>query len=98
LGSIYETKTPQGSVMIRPRPEVALLADAWRRAVTVLKEYGLTAVSRGRVEELPPDAAESRWAGLISRDPLERMLRRRETSIADFQRRRPARPAPGDAQ
>jgi hypothetical protein len=98
LGSIYETKTPQGSVMIRPRPEVALLADAWRRAVTVLKEYGLTAVSRGRVEELPPAAAESKWAGLISNDPLERMLRRRQTSLADFQRQRPARPAPGGAQ
>src|SRR5262245_40631133 len=52
-GGTYETKTPQGSVMIRPRPEVALLADAWRRTLAILRDFGLTAVSGGRVEELP---------------------------------------------
>jgi P27 family predicted phage terminase small subunit len=96
LGATYETKTPQGSVMIRPRPEVALAADAWRRAAAMLAAFGLTPVARSRVETLPSDPASSRWAGLLN-DPLERMLRRREGAVAEFQRQRPVRPGSGGA-
>jgi phage terminase small subunit len=81
-GATYETTTPAGSTMIRPRPEVPLAADAWRRASAMLREYGLTAVSRARVEAAPPDRPDSRWAGLLG-DP-----------IAAFRRQRPASPSP----
>lgn len=35
--------------MLRARPEVAIAADAWRRAKIMLGEFGLSPASRGRV-------------------------------------------------
>jgi phage terminase small subunit len=81
-GATYETTTPAGSTMIRPRPEVALAADAWRRASSMLQQFGLTPVSRARVEARPPDAPDSKWLGLLT-DP-----------ISAFRRQRPASPSP----
>jgi P27 family predicted phage terminase small subunit len=55
-GATYETTTPQGSTLVRQRPEVVLLADAWRRAASMLREFGLTPSSRGKVEVVPDPA------------------------------------------
>ena len=49
-GSTYETTTQAGSTLHRPRPEVAIASDAWRRAVIALAQLGLTPRSRGNVE------------------------------------------------
>jgi len=88
-GATYETTTPAGSTMSRQRPEATLLADAWRRATAMLQQFGLTPVSRSKVEELPPDTGGSKWAGLLKNDPLERLLRAKEsTSVEAFQRQR----------
>jgi P27 family predicted phage terminase small subunit len=93
-GATYECKTEAGAIMRRARPEQAIAADAWRRAAQMLASFGLTPASRSKVETLPPDASASKWAGLLN-DPMERLLHRREGSMAAFQRRRPARPGPG---
>ncbi len=41
------------TTMIRPRPEVAIAADAWRRAKQMLQEFGMTpsAITRLKVEQ-----------------------------------------------
>ena len=55
-GYTYETTTAQGSTLIRPRAEVALLADAYRRAVALMVRFGLTPADRGRLTaEDPPE-------------------------------------------
>lgn len=48
-GATYSTTTPTGSVMHRPRPEVSMAADAWRRTKGALVELGLTPAARTRV-------------------------------------------------
>ncbi len=55
-GATYEAETVAGGVMIRPRPEVAIAADAWRRVKGMLTEFGLTPASRSRVQT--PDKGE----------------------------------------
>lgn len=51
-GQSYECRTSAGSVMRRTRPEQAIAADAWRRAMHALEEFGLTPASRSKVEGL----------------------------------------------
>lgn len=48
-GLTYESSTPTG-VIVRPRPEVAMRADSWKRFLKALAELGLTPMSRGRVQ------------------------------------------------
>jgi P27 family predicted phage terminase small subunit len=50
LGSTYECRTESGAVMYRVRPEAGLAADAWRRAMRGLCEFGLSPSSRGRID------------------------------------------------
>jgi P27 family predicted phage terminase small subunit len=54
-GLIYQTTTAAGDQMIRPRPEVAIAADSWRRIHKMLVEFGLTPASRTRVEAERPE-------------------------------------------
>lgn len=49
-GRVYETVTETGSTIFRPRPEVAMLADADRRFKAYLVEFGLTPAARSRVK------------------------------------------------
>lgn len=55
------------SVMIRPRPEVAMASDAWRRINTMLQQFGLTPASRSKVSGAPVE----------EEDPLEALLNKR---------------------
>lgn len=52
-GRTYETKSENGSVMIRPRPEVALLRAAERTQLTLLGRFGLTPSDRPNVAAGP---------------------------------------------
>lgn len=63
-GRVYETKTETGSLICRPRPEVAMLADADRRFRAYMIEFGLTPAARSRVNS---DGGEVRRA-----DPAEK--------------------------
>lgn len=49
-GLTYTTTTTQGCEMVRPRPEVAIAADAYRRVLMVLREFGCAPVSRLRLD------------------------------------------------
>ncbi len=49
-GQSYECATTAGAVMRRTRPEQAVAADAGRRAAHLLEQFGLTPVSRSKVE------------------------------------------------
>ena len=64
-GSTYEATTAAGAVMHRARPEQAIAADAWRRAATMLQQFGLTPSSRSKVEVLEPVQPRSRWERLM---------------------------------
>lgn len=48
-GRTYKVTTESGATMIRPRPEVAMGADAWRRVQGALIQFGLTPSSRSKV-------------------------------------------------
>jgi P27 family predicted phage terminase small subunit len=83
-GSTYEATTEAGAVMHRARPEQAIAADAWRRAATMLQQFGLTPASRSKVEgHLPPLSA--------SADPLERLRGGAADALEQFHRRHPRR-------
>lgn len=64
-GPVQTVRTKAGGEMVRQRPEVAMAANAWRRVMAALAEFGLTPASRTRVAG---DVAET--------DPLEEFLRR----------------------
>ena len=48
-GATYTIRTASGRV-IRPRPEVAIASEAWKRTLRALTEFGLTPASRVRLE------------------------------------------------
>lgn len=48
-GATYSTITLQGAEMIRPRPEVGIAQDAWKRIKSILPEFGLTPSARVRL-------------------------------------------------
>jgi P27 family predicted phage terminase small subunit len=63
-GLTYESSTPTG-LIVRPRPEVGMRTDSWKRFLKALAELGLTPLSRGRIQiPLPPEDS----------DPLEEFL------------------------
>lgn len=66
-GRTYQTTTQSGAIMYRTRPEVALAADAWRKADHILSAFGLTPSARSKVQTV----AE------IQRDPFEEFLGRK---------------------
>jgi hypothetical protein len=53
-GASYECRTASGGGMRRARPEQAFAADAWRRALAGLRDFGLTPRSRNQIEIDPP--------------------------------------------
>ena len=85
-GAVYQTTTPAGCPMWRPHPCVAIAADAWRRASTMLKEYGLTSASRARVNAAPEDVPPTVWAKLHAA-ALDRKYFDRTTPPAPRRRR-----------
>ena len=56
-GATYEATTEAGATMHRARPEVAIAADAWRRAHNALQCLGLSPTSRPKVEGIAPPLA-----------------------------------------
>jgi P27 family predicted phage terminase small subunit len=68
-GHTYEATTEAGSTMIRPRPEVRLRADAWRRAHDGLQQLGLTPAAIGKVSALGPTAAKDPVAQFKAQRP-----------------------------
>ncbi len=62
-GRTYELETKFGS-MIRPRPEVGMAADAWRRVHRMLTEFGLTPSSRSRIQ-IPAEAPEDEFTAFL---------------------------------
>ncbi len=52
LGLVYEMQTEGGQTMRRPNPEVAMASDAMKRSLNMLREFGLTPSSRGKVSAL----------------------------------------------
>lgn len=50
-GLTYESFTEHGRI-IRPRPEVAIAADAWRRAWTAAAGFGLNPSARSKVNRV----------------------------------------------
>jgi P27 family predicted phage terminase small subunit len=65
-GRVYETTTETGSTIFRPRPEVAMLADADRRFRAYLIEFGLTPAARSKVRMEPNGATQDPAAEFIA--------------------------------
>lgn len=49
-GTTYETVNENGTVLTRTYPQVALAAEAWKRAKSMLIEFGLTPSARGKLK------------------------------------------------
>lgn len=68
-GFTYETKTEQGSTLIRRRPESEIVADAWRRVMNGLTHFGLTPAASPKVamvgDQDPKNAREATIAALV---------------------------------
>lgn len=97
------TNTVTGSVLQRPRPEVRLAQDAWKRTLAGLVQLGLSPVMRTRLHVLPDPDHPSRWVGRIKApDPIEQLRRRRRRReattdpVASYRALKP-RPGPRDA-
>ena len=60
-GATYESATQTGTI-IRPRPEVAIASDAWKRMNRMLVEFGLTPAARSRLSIEPPMTEADREA------------------------------------
>jgi P27 family predicted phage terminase small subunit len=67
LGTTYETTTQTGDVMIRPRPEVMMRNDAFRRYRAMLVEFGLTPSARAKVSAAGEEEKESDFAAFMKR-------------------------------
>jgi P27 family predicted phage terminase small subunit len=61
---VYSVVAENGSITWRKRPEVEIAQDAWRRAKTMLTEFGLTPAARSRVSGKTADSG----------DPLEKWM------------------------
>lgn len=55
VGRVYSTLTVTGSRVYRPRPEVAMATDAWKKASSILSEYGLSPSARAKVQKITDD-------------------------------------------
>lgn len=65
-GLTYESTTTTGALKITARPEVAIRADAYRRTLRMMQEFGLTASSRAGVHAEPSAPADP-FADLLAR-------------------------------
>jgi len=81
----YRTKNAAGSTMHRVRPEVAIAADAWRRASAGLQQFGLSPSSRPKVEadERPIPLPQPKATGTDGKDPA-RFYRDPERFFRDY--------------
>ncbi len=52
VGRVYTTITITGCKVYRPRPEVAMMTDAWKKASTILSEFGLSPSARSKVQAI----------------------------------------------
>ena len=66
-GTTYETLTQSGGVVIRPRPEVMMRSDAFRRYRAMLVEFGLTPSARAKVSAVGDGEKESDFAAFMKR-------------------------------
>ena len=57
--------TATGDLMCRPNPEVTIAADAMRRALRMLSEFGLTPASRGKVSALGDETGLDPFAQMM---------------------------------
>jgi P27 family predicted phage terminase small subunit len=49
-GPTYTTTTNTGDIMFRPRPELAMMNNAWDRLKKIIPEFGLTPSSRAKID------------------------------------------------
>jgi P27 family predicted phage terminase small subunit len=74
-GRVYESRHFQMDadgntferVIIRPRPEVSMMQDAWKRARAMFQEFGLTPSSRSRIKTGEPQAEEDPFEAWVKR-------------------------------
>ena len=65
LNSLPSATTATGDLMCRPNPEVTIAADAMRRALRMLSEFGLTPASRGKVSALGDETGLDPFAQMM---------------------------------
>lgn len=64
-GLTYETTNQNGGTMYRARPEVGIASDAWRRIVSIAREFGLTPASRPGLVAGGKEKGKSAWDELV---------------------------------
>jgi P27 family predicted phage terminase small subunit len=63
-GEIYTTTTAQGDLMYRKRPEVEIAHVAWQQLFAMVKQFGMTPLSRSKIES--PEKEEITLEDLLS--------------------------------
>ena len=66
IGLVYEMQTEGGQTMRRPNPEVAMASDAMKRTLNMLREFGLTPSSRGKVSALGDNDGKDPFAEMMN--------------------------------
>lgn len=65
-GLTSDTITVSEGIMRHPNPEIAITADAWRQALTILTQFGLTPASRSKVSALGEEDELDAFAQLLA--------------------------------
>ncbi|WP_413499193.1 phage terminase small subunit P27 family [Buttiauxella gaviniae] len=68
VGETYNVKTMTGETLVKAHPQVAMMADAWKRLRGMMTEFGMTPASRSKVSS----------SGKGEADPLEEFLKKRK--------------------
>lgn len=69
-GRTYQSYTAEGAMMWRPRPEVAISNDAWRRVHSMMTQFGMTPSSRTKVQAVSEPETAS---------PFDQWMKRRSS-------------------
>lgn len=67
-GYTYRAKTQTGAVLIKAHPVAMMKADAWKRIRAMLSEFGMTPVSRAKVNPSGPEVVDPLTAFMKERD------------------------------
>lgn len=67
LGQTYDNELPNGEIVTRKRPEVEIMADAWKRMTSLLSQLMLTPAARSKGKLVTKsEAPVDPWAEFVN--------------------------------
>lgn len=62
-GKTYEVQTREGSIVIKKKPQISMMNEAFQNAMVLLSRFGLTPADRTRLKVLPDPKPKNKWGG-----------------------------------